>query len=68
MQNNEELLNFDATKIFPLFLSFFFPGLALLQKCRPFTQSHEESLEIPPERVHEAAVFHQFAEAAYTVL
>ncbi|CDP19311.1 unnamed protein product [Coffea canephora] len=41
-------------------------GLALLQKCRPFTQSHEELLEIPPERVHEAAVFHQFAEAAYT--
>nr|XP_027103117.1 sn1-specific diacylglycerol lipase beta-like [Coffea arabica] len=43
-------------------------GLALLQKCRPFTQSHEELLEIPPERVHEAAVFHQFAEAAYTGL
>lgn len=46
---------------------FCLPGLALLQRSRPSSESHEEFLEIPTERIHEAAFFHQFAEAAYTV-
>lgn len=43
-------------------------GLALLQRNDHFTEVHEDMVEAPEERIHEAVVYHPFAEAAYTVL
>ncbi|KAA8531338.1 hypothetical protein F0562_006047 [Nyssa sinensis] len=43
-------------------------GLALLQRHNQSPKSYEGSVEAPEEWVHEAADFHQFAEAAYTGL
>ncbi|XP_020090740.1 uncharacterized protein LOC109711847 isoform X1 [Ananas comosus] len=42
-------------------------GLALLQKHKQSPVTYSESLEAPEARIQEAALFHQFAEAAYTV-
>ncbi|OAY73889.1 hypothetical protein ACMD2_01234 [Ananas comosus] len=41
-------------------------GLALLQKHKQSPVTYSESLEAPEARIQEAALFHQFAEAAYT--
>ncbi|CAL5413990.1 unnamed protein product [Camellia sinensis] len=43
-------------------------GLALLQTHSESAKLYEGCLEAPEERIQEAAVFHPFAEAAYTVL
>ncbi|KAL8104299.1 hypothetical protein AgCh_028501 [Apium graveolens] len=43
-------------------------GLALLQRNDHFTEVHEDMVEAPEERIHEAVVYHPFAEAAYTGL
>lgn len=44
------------------------PGLALLRKQRQPPKTLEECSEAPVEQIQEAAAFHKFAEAAYTVL
>ncbi|KAF6174124.1 hypothetical protein GIB67_029167 [Kingdonia uniflora] len=49
-----------------LLTGILFTGLALLQRPRQLTNSTEYLREAPEERIHEAAVYHQFAEAAYT--
>ncbi|RRT74135.1 hypothetical protein B296_00021954, partial [Ensete ventricosum] len=41
-------------------------GLALLQKHKQAPLVHTDSVEAPEVHLREAAVFHQFAEAAYT--
>ncbi|KAJ0977010.1 hypothetical protein J5N97_012484 [Dioscorea zingiberensis] len=41
-------------------------GLALLQRHKNSPRSCSELIEAPEERIREAAVYHQFAEAAYT--
>lgn len=43
-------------------------GLALLQRNDHITEIHQDMVEAPEERIHEAVVYHPFAEAAYTVL
>lgn len=43
-------------------------GLALLQRNDHFTEVHQDMVEAPDELIHEAVVYHPFAEAAYTVL
>lgn len=43
-------------------------GLALLKTQSQLPKSYEGSLEASVERIQDAAVFHPFAEAAYTVL
>lgn len=43
-------------------------GLALLQRHDQPPTVHQEMVEAPEQRLHEAAAFHPFAEAAYTVL
>ncbi|PSS23989.1 Sn1-specific diacylglycerol lipase [Actinidia chinensis var. chinensis] len=43
-------------------------GLALLQRPSESPKLHEECLEAPEDRIQEAAIFHPFAEAAYTGL
>lgn len=42
-------------------------GLALLQRHSQTSKPTEDILEAPEERIAQAAAFHQFAEAAYTV-
>ncbi|XP_042491712.1 uncharacterized protein LOC122071424 isoform X8 [Macadamia integrifolia] len=41
-------------------------GLALLQRHELSSSSYQELMEAPIEKIQEAALFHQFAEAAYT--
>ncbi|XP_059447709.1 uncharacterized protein LOC132179091 isoform X4 [Corylus avellana] len=41
-------------------------GLALLQRQSQPSNSFEDSMEAPEERIQEAAALHKFAEAAYT--
>ncbi|XP_020595922.1 uncharacterized protein LOC110035927 [Phalaenopsis equestris] len=41
-------------------------GLALLQSHKQPTKSYNEDMEAPLARIQEAAILHQFAEAAYT--
>ncbi|XP_031494512.1 uncharacterized protein LOC116260359 isoform X3 [Nymphaea colorata] len=41
-------------------------GLALLQRRGRAAVSHDQLMEAPVDRIQEAAVYHQFAEAAYT--
>ncbi|KAK1295543.1 hypothetical protein QJS10_CPA16g00174 [Acorus calamus] len=43
-------------------------GLALLQRHSQCPDSHSELMEAPEAQLQEAAAFHQFAEAAYTVV
>lgn len=43
-------------------------GLALLQRNDHFTEVHQDMVEAPDELIHEAVVYHPFAEAAYTGL
>lgn len=43
-------------------------GLALLQNRCSSSKSYEESMVVPMERMHKAAFYHPFAEAAYTGL
>ncbi|KAL1805273.1 hypothetical protein ACET3Z_028341 [Daucus carota] len=43
-------------------------GLALLQRNDHITEIHQDMVEAPEERIHEAVVYHPFAEAAYTGL
>ncbi|KAK2991199.1 hypothetical protein RJ640_027171 [Escallonia rubra] len=43
-------------------------GLALLQRHSQSPKPCDENVEAPEERMHEALVFHPFAEAAYTGL
>ena len=43
-------------------------GLALLKTQNQLPKSYEGALEASVERIQDAAVFHPFAEAAYTVL
>ncbi|KAK1379270.1 Sn1-specific diacylglycerol lipase beta [Heracleum sosnowskyi] len=43
-------------------------GLALLQRNDHFTEVHQDTVEAPEERVHEAVLYHPFAESAYTGL
>ena len=47
---------------------YFSAGLALLQKHKNSPKSCSELIEAPEERVRDAAAYHQFAEAAYTVM
>ncbi|XP_022150370.1 sn1-specific diacylglycerol lipase beta isoform X2 [Momordica charantia] len=44
----------------------FLAGLALLQRHGQSTQSSEELMEAPIDKIRDAAVLHKFAEAAYT--
>nr|GMD68084.1 sn1-specific diacylglycerol lipase beta isoform X2 [Ipomoea batatas] len=46
----------------------FLAGLALLHRYSSSSKLCEEPLPVPEERIHEAALFHPFAEAAYTGL
>ncbi|XP_019172522.1 PREDICTED: sn1-specific diacylglycerol lipase beta isoform X2 [Ipomoea nil] len=46
----------------------FLAGLALLHRYSSSSKLCEEALPVPEERIHEAALFHPFAEAAYTGL
>jgi hypothetical protein len=43
-------------------------GLALLQRHSESPKSHDGLVEAPREMIQEAFAFHEFAEAAYTVL
>jgi hypothetical protein len=49
-------------------LNDFPSGLSLLQKSKSSTIISKELVEAPQDLIHEAILFHPFAEAAYTVI
>lgn len=43
-------------------------GLALLQSQKQVQNLHNKLMDVPDQLIEDAAFFHQFAEAAYTVI